>query len=173
MNVEQITKLIFIGCIIFAIIMIAFAFVKKKKLIKKIVIAVMMVVLVIANGAVMAFNNVINQHFSSVKVDGMAVEDATQASKDITTEIEEEGIVLLENKNQTLPLDVSSNPKVNVFGQTSISLIYGGAGSGASDETSNITLEQGLEQAGFEVNDELTESSYLRYIDENSNINFR
>lgn len=156
MNVEQITKLIFIGCVLFAIVMIALAFIKKKKLAKKIVIAVTMVILVVANGAVLMFQNVINQHFSSVNVDSLAIEDATQASKDITTEIEEEGIVLLENKNQTLPLDASSNNKINVFGQTSISLIYGGAGSGASDETSNITLEQGLEQAGFEVNDELT-----------------
>lgn len=108
---------------------------KKKKTTRKVVLALLMAVLIAANGAVYLFSNVINQHFSSVSVDSLAVEDATKGSRDMSTKIEEEGIVLLENKNDILPIDVSSNNKVNVFGQTSIALIYGGAGSGASDET--------------------------------------
>ena len=86
----------------------------------------------------------------------MAVDDATTASKDITTRIEEEGIVLLENKDNTLPLNVEKNAKVNVFGQSSTAIVYGGAGSGASDETDNVTLQEGLKQAGFDVNEDLT-----------------
>ena len=163
MNVAQITKMVLVISIIFAVLMVAFVTVKgkkqdaaEKKKGKKIVTCILLAVIIAANGAIYAFNNIINQHFSSVKVDDMAVDDATTASKDITTRIEEEGIVLLENKDNTLPLNVEKNAKVNVFGQSSTAIVYGGAGSGASDETDNVTLQEGLKQAGFDVNEDLT-----------------
>ena len=163
MNVAQITKMVLVISIIFAVLMVAFVTVKgkkqdaaEKKKGKKIVTCILLAVIIAANGAIYAFNNIINQHFSSVKVDDMAVDDETTASKDITTRIEEEGIVLLENKDNTLPLNVEKNAKVNVFGQSSTAIVYGGAGSGASDETDNVTLQEGLKQAGFDVNEDLT-----------------
>ena len=163
MNVAQITKMMLIISIVFAVIMVVFMIVKGKKQNaadkkrgKKVVTCILLAIIIAANGAIYAFNNIINQHFSSVKVDDMAVDDATTASKDITTRIEEEGIVLLENKENALPLNTEKNAKVNVFGQSSTAIVYGGAGSGASDETDNVTLQEGLKQAGFEVNDDLT-----------------
>ena len=163
MNVAQITKMVLVISIIFAVLMVAFVTVKgkkqdaaEKKKGKKIVTCILLAVIIAANGAIYAFNNIINQHFSSVKVDDMAVDDTTAASKEITTRIEEEGIVLLENKDNTLPLNVEKNAKVNVFGQSSTAIVYGGAGSGASDETDNVTLQEGLKQAGFDVNEDLT-----------------
>lgn len=163
MNVAQITKMMLIISIVFAVIMVIFMIVKGKKQNaaekrrgKKIVTCILLAIIIAANGAIYAFNNIINQHFSSVKVDDVAVDDATTASKDITTRIEEEGIVLLENKDNALPLNTEKNAKVNVFGQSSTAIVYGGAGSGASDETDNVTLQEGLKQAGFEVNDDLT-----------------
>lgn len=163
MNVAQITKMVLVISIIFAVLMVAFVIVKgkkqdaaEKKKGKEIVTCILLAVIIAANGAIYAFNNIINQHFSSVKVDDMAVDDATAASKEITTRIEEEGIVLLENKDNTLPLNVEKNAKVNVFGQSSTAIVYGGAGSGASDETDNVTLQEGLKQAGFDVNEDLT-----------------
>ena len=163
MNVAQITKIMLVISIIFAVLMVAFVIAKgkkqdaaEKKKGKKIVTCILLAVIIAANGAIYAFNNIINQHFSSVKVDDMAVDDATAASKEITTRIEEEGIVLLENKDNTLPLNVEKNAKVNVFGQSSTAIVYGGAGSGASDETDNVTLQEGLKQAGFDVNEDLT-----------------
>lgn len=164
MNVAQITKMMLIISIVFAVIMVVFMIVKGKKQNaaekrrgKKVVTCILLAIIIAANGAIYAFNNIINQHFSSVKVDDMAVDDATTASKDITTRIEEEGIVLLENKENALPLNTEKNAKVNVFGQSSTAIVYGGAGSGASDETNNVTLQEGLKQAGFEVNDDLTQ----------------
>lgn len=163
MNVAQITKMVLVISIVFAVLMVAFMIAKgkkqdaaEKKKGKKIVTCILLAVIIAANGAIYAFNNIINQHFSSVKVDDMAVDDATTASKEITTRIEEEGIVLLENKDNTLPLNVEKNAKVNVFGQSSTAIVYGGAGSGASDETDNVTLQEGLKQAGFDVNEDLT-----------------
>ena len=164
MNVAQITKLMLIISIVFAVIMVVFMIVKGKKQNaaekrrgKKVVTCILLAIIIAANGAIYALNNIINQHFSSVKVDDVAVDDATTASKDITTRIEEEGIVLLENKDNALPLNTEKNAKVNVFGQSSTAIVYGGAGSGASDETDNVTLQEGLKQAGFEVNDDLTQ----------------
>lgn len=163
MNVAQITKMMLIISIVFAVIMVVFMIVKGKKQNaaekrrgKKVVTCILLAIIIAANGAIYAFNNIINQHFSSVKVDDVAVDDATTASKDITTRIEEEGIVLLENKDNALPLNTEKNAKVNVFGQSSTAIVYGGAGSGASDETDNVTLQEGLKQAGFDVNEDLT-----------------
>ena len=78
-----------------------------------------------------------------------------QASTDMTQKVESEGIVMLENKNQTLPL--ASGSKINLFGYGSRDTVYGGSGSGSGsgDSSNNITLEQGLTNAGFSVNPEL------------------
>ncbi|MBQ2901606.1 MAG: glycoside hydrolase family 3 C-terminal domain-containing protein [Agathobacter sp.] len=160
MGVSGITKWMFILSIVAGLVVIAIMIMrikKNKSQIKKIgiiIISLLLIVTMVANGAIWGFNNIINQYFSTVKVDDLAVDEATQASKDITTRLEEEGIVLLENKDAVLPL--TDNKKINVFGISSISLIYGGNGSGASDESKNVTLQQGLSEAGFEVNDELT-----------------
>lgn len=160
MSVSNITLGIFIVSIVIAIALLVFMLVRGKKnnsKVKKlamVVIAVILVLTIGANGAIYGFNNIINQHFASVKVDDLAVDDATQASRDMTTRLEEEGIVLLENKNNVLPL--ADTKKVNVFGISSLRLVYGGSGSGASDESNNVTLQQGLKEAGIEVNEELT-----------------
>ncbi len=164
MSVAEITRMFLTLSIVFAVLMIVCMIVKSKKQKntaerkkgRTAVTCILLAVIIAANGAIYAFNNIINQHFSSVKVDDMAVDDATTASRDITTKIEEEGVVLLENKEDTLPLNTEKNAKVNVFGQSSVSIVYGGAGSGASDETDNVSLQDGLSQAGFEVNEDLT-----------------
>ncbi len=80
----------------------------------------------------------------------MRVAAYRQASADMTQKVESEGIVMLENKNQTLPL--ASGSKINLFGYGSRDTVYGGSGSGSGDSSNNITLEQGLTNAGFSVN---------------------
>lgn len=113
-------------------------------------------IVVVANVAINNFNVVINQFLNGSNVsDEEAVKTATEDSKKITQEIEEEGIVLLENKDDALPLD--GEKKVNVFGYASENPTYGGSGSGAGDESRNVTLAQGLKDNGFEVNSDLTE----------------
>ena len=56
-----------------------------------------------------------------------------QASADMTQKVESEGIVMLENKNQTLPL--ASGSKINLFGYGSRDTVYGGSGSGSSSHS--------------------------------------
>ena len=52
------------------------------------------------------YNILITQYFDKGKVDEEKLELAQTNSKDLTEEIQEEGIVLLENKNNTLPLNI-------------------------------------------------------------------
>lgn len=92
-----------------------------------------------------------------------------QASADMTQKVESEGIVMLENKNQTLPL--ASGSKINLFGYGSRDTVYGGSGSGSGDSSNNITLEQGLTNAGFSVNPELV-SFYNDHFVERTGVGF-
>ena len=84
-----------------------------------------------------------------------------QSSDDIVRQIEDEGIVLLKNDNQTLP--ISKAKKVNVFGwgSTNEGFMLSGSGSGSSIERGGGVIEpvyllEGLKKAGFETNSELT-----------------
>ncbi len=91
------------------------------------------------------------------KVTDTTTEEVKAASAEtarMTEEIEAEGIVLLKNDNDALPLGNSA--KVNVLGSTAgNNFSYGGTGSGSGDESSNVSFYQGLANAGLEVNPDL------------------
>lgn len=118
----------------------------KKKKLGFGLLALLSIIIVGANYAVNMFVNVIDTYFAPSYADAAKIADAEEVSKSLVTTIQEEGTVLLENKNKTLPLEKSS--KVNVFGISSVAITYGGSGSGAADESKNINLQQGLENAG-------------------------
>ena len=74
---------------------------------------------------------------------------------EVAEEIMEDGIVLLKNE-KLLPLNETK--KLNVFGWESINPAYGGAGSGGINDLYDIvSLNQGLENAGFSINQELVD----------------
>ena len=77
---------------------------------------------------------------------------ARAAGEAFSTDISDEGIVLLKNENDLLPLN---NKKVNIFGDDAYKFKYSGGGSGAVDLTNCVTLFKGLEMAGIEYNPEL------------------
>jgi beta-glucosidase len=90
------------------------------------------------------------------------VQQANAATRDITEEVEAEGITLLKNEGDALPL--TGVTKVNVFGSTAgNNFSYGGTGSGAGDTSKNVTFYQGLEDAGLSVNPNLKQ-----FYDENA-----
>ena len=89
----------------------------------------------------------------SATAEQLTPEQAKEAALAMAQELAAEGIVLLENKDRALPLE--SGAKVNLFGYASVSPLYGGTGSGASDESANVDLVQGLTNAGLQVNQEL------------------
>lgn len=80
---------------------------------------------------------------------------AIERASDLASQIAEEGAVLLKNENY-LPIDTST--KINVFGWASTNAAYGGGGSGQINAGADcVTLLEGINNAGFETNDELTE----------------
>ena len=91
----------------------------------------------------------------SATAEQLTPEQAKEASLAMAQELAAEGIVLLENRDNALPL--ADGTKVNLFGYATVSPLYGGTGSGASDTSANVDLVQGLTNAGLEVNQELVD----------------
>jgi beta-glucosidase len=72
-----------------------------------------------------------------------------------------EGMVLLKNDNNSLPIKTPSS--ISLFGNHGYELIAGGTGSGSVNKAYTVTLAQGLNNAGFKVNEEL-KNTYTDYI---------
>lgn len=86
---------------------------------------------------------------------GKVSEENGALATELCEDIADEGIVLLDNAG-TLPL--AKNSKLNVFGWASTNPCYGGTGSGAlSDAYPTVSLLEGLTNAGFELNTELSD----------------
>ncbi len=92
-----------------------------------------------------------------------------QAHAKITRQSATEGMVLLKNDNQTLPLS-SNIQKVALFGCTSYNFIAGGTGSGNVNRAYTVSLLDGLKNANFQVNEELKDT-YQKYIAEENERN--
>ncbi len=87
---------------------------------------------------------------------GTISEETSNKAADLCTEIAQEGIVLLKNEENLLPLKADSN--LNIFGWASTNPCYGGTGSGSlSDAYETVSLIQGLEHAGFRLNTGLSD----------------
>ena len=86
---------------------------------------------------------------------GTLSDETNEEAAEVAEEIMEDGIVLLKNES-LLPLNETK--KLNVFGWESINPAYGGAGSGGINDLYDIvSLNQGLENAGFSINQELVD----------------
>ena len=86
---------------------------------------------------------------------GTLSDETNEEAAEVAEEIMEDGIVLLKNES-LLPLNETK--KLNIFGWESINLAYGGAGSGGINDLYDIvSLNQGLENAGFSINQELVD----------------
>ena len=77
-------------------------------------------------------------------------EELLAASQELARQVEAEGIVLLRNENNALPL-AEDQRSVSLFGRTSVDPVYTGAGSAAT-ESSPINYKAALEEQGFSVN---------------------
>ena len=72
---------------------------------------------------------------------------------EVTRRSATEGMVLLKNEGQTLPM--GNTKTVSVFGVTSYDFIAGGTGSGDVNKAYTIDLMQGLSESGLKVNSKL------------------
>ena len=65
-----------------------------------------------------------------------------------------ESMVLLRNENNTLPL--AGGQKVALYGVTALDFVAGGTGSGNVNKAYVVNMKEGLENAGFKVDQSLT-----------------
>ena len=88
------------------------------------------------------------------KSDFNSVKEVKANGEKLLDAVVSEGITLLKNENNVLPL--KENAGVSLFSTSSVSPILVGTGSGAYAEASNIiSLKQGFENAGLKVNSAL------------------
>ena len=87
------------------------------------------------------------QYFTSDYSSAAAVQEA---SAQLCREIEQEGMVLLRNNGDALPL--AKGASVTLLGESAADLVYGGAGAGSVDTSTAPNLRQAMEAAGFTVN---------------------
>ncbi|MGM0213760.1 glycoside hydrolase family 3 protein [Enterococcus sp. AZ109] len=112
-------------------------------------IAIMLTVNTIIFGPM---SNLFNLNYASLN----DVSAATlEKNGELTKEIANEGTVLLKNTDNYLPLEDTEN--LNVFGWASTNPVYGGTGSGNVDTSNATTILSGLEEAGFSLNDQLSD----------------
>ena len=98
---------------------------------------------------------------SLVSGNGSLSQETSDASLALAEQISDEGIVLLQNNQNLLPLTGSDN--INVFGWASTNPVYGGTGSGSlNDAYHTVSLLEGLSNAGFKTNTELSDF-YTQY----------
>ena len=82
----------------------------------------------------------------------------------ITRQAAADGMVLLENKDNTLPVH-SGVKHIAVFGSTSYDFISGGTGSGDVNEAYTVSLIDGLTNGGYSISQEL-KTIYSHYSEE-------
>lgn len=87
-----------------------------------------------------------------------------EAHAAVTRQSAVEGMVLLENKANTLPL-AQATKNIAVFGVTSYKFIAGGTGSGNVNRAYTVSLLDGLKNAGYSV-DETLKTRYTAYVEQ-------
>lgn len=114
---------------------------KNRKNILMRIVSVVLAITMVVSSAPLAF------------AEDLISEETHKKSVEIANEIESEGIVLLKNEDDVLPLKTK---KVNVFGAASCSIAFAGAaGSGAVRSSDAVGFYDALENAGIEYNKDL------------------
>lgn len=126
---------------------------KKFRIVWSSVLSVVLVLALGVNVALGYYSDVITAYFNEIDMTSDEAVEAQEQSTAVVQKITDEGVILLQNEENALPL--AADTKVNVFGWSFTAPIYGGTGSGGSDATSAITPKAGFEAAGIEINEEL------------------
>lgn len=136
---------------------------KKNKIIATISTAAIAAILVGANIAASIFRGTITQFLCNTNqdFDSEQFKQVAAQSDALCQKIAEEGIALVKNANNCLPLQYSSGDekRVNVFGwsSTDAGFLLRGIGSGSStiQKDKTISLLQGLKNNGYTYNEDL------------------
>ncbi len=160
LSLDTITKMVMYAVAAISVLTVVMLFIRIKrnknwKKVTAIFLIALMIINIVLTFGVNKYNILVNQYLTGVTGDTISEEEATDVTENsrlITEALQQEGTVLLKNSAGTLPIEPGN---VNVFGYASQEIVYGGSGSGAGDESKNITLEKGLQNAGFTMNREL------------------
>ncbi len=109
----------------------------------------------------LAFNYFVVKSYNTIEIfltgntgasfEGEGADAARANAKEVSLRIQAEGVVLMKNENNVLPLDLKANNKVSVFGWSSHGMVLGGTGSGSADVTNAITFYDALKAEGFDI----------------------
>lgn len=91
-----------------------------------------------------------NEYFKS---DYSSHEELVDHETEFSKQLVAEGIVLMRNQDNVLPLE--SGKKISLFGSGSAKFVYSGLGSGAINTSKTTSLKDALEAEGFQVNPDL------------------
>ncbi|WP_416148983.1 glycoside hydrolase family 3 N-terminal domain-containing protein [Salipaludibacillus sp. HK11] len=132
---------------------------KKFRIFMSIFLSFIILVGIAGNVALAHFSDVVTMYFDEIDVDSAEAVEAREHSENVASQIADEGIILLQNNEDMLPLDEAT--KLNVFGWSFTNPVYGGTGSGRVNADTAVNPKKGLENAGFEINEQL----YNDYVD--------
>lgn len=174
-NLELLLRVIVCAVAVIAVILCVLLVKNKNKLAgtatKKIVNSVISVILI---GVIVAVNVVTSIYASSLdSVFTMPAEGSDSVStteedwRELVTEIADEGMVLLKNENNTLPLAIGT--KINLLGYCAYNPHYSGSGSGSVDAADAVSIVSALETAGFELNSALVSADIFPDLPEDTN----
>ncbi len=142
----------------------------KKQKIKAIILVVLAVFLVAFNIITSMFEGSIRVALQGSSEDEEAHADALTWGYELNQEVESEGIVLLRNEDDTLPISEDIT-KLNVFGVRSAHLVLNSAGSASGSNAEAATLKDSLENAGYEVNSSLWDMLEAVTVTDNTAVN--
>ncbi|OZG65035.1 glycoside hydrolase family 3 C-terminal domain-containing protein [Bifidobacterium eulemuris] len=119
-----------------------------------VMVVILTMTMIVANVALNRYSSTISSTLDLNKQISDGGDDAIyEQAREITQEIGGEGTTLLKNENDSLPLTTN---KINVFGYSSVNLVYGGSGSGSTSGASySDTLKESFEAEGLEINEDL------------------
>ncbi len=146
------------------------AFKKLSTILLSVGIALVIAATVVVNTLTLGkFDNVLEQYFGktddSTRGDTMGADveyykssfdsakELYEYEEQVCAEIAQEGITLLKNDDNALPL--AKGTKLSLFSHSSVDLVSGGSGSGSGSFELTKNLKEGLEHAGLSVNEKL------------------
>ncbi len=133
---------------------------KKKKIISLTIISILSCGLIAGDVVASCFSDFITKGLCGTgqNFDTDDFKEASAESDELCQKIAEEGIVMLKNENNVLPLEKGN---INVFGWSStdngFNLSGIGSGSSTIDEKKKVSLLTSLNEGGYTTNDELTD----------------
>ena len=120
------------------------------------IIAVLTAIFLVANIAMVVMFDFLTFLTSDMGLSFGTVEaeEAQAKAEKLVDKITAEGITLVRNEDDALPLG-DSVQSVNLFGWASTALIVGGSGGSGGASGATVDIEKSLEDAGYDVNGEI------------------